>query len=367
MHLLPGPEALTAEWLTQALRKTGTIGNETSVASFHFLNPEDERGVAGQHARLGLDYDPVEDNAPHSVFAKFAMADPEVRKGAHEYKIFLREIKFYQELAGQVPLRTPRCYYSDLDMATGEFVLLLEDMSDWESGSFVAGCSAREAQSVVGELARPHAAWWERPQLKTLDYAEADPVNFEWFRTTFLQHWQPFLERRGESLSAELIEVSERVARHIPEVLTHLHHTRPRTLIHYDCHLDNLFFRTTAEGHVAVAVIDWQLYFIGRGAYDVAYFLAGNLEPDTRRSCELPLLQTYHELLHEQGVKGYSFTTCLEDYRMFLLEGLFRMVFNAVFLNLSPEQKRVHLEVYAVRFLQAVQDHDSVALLPPEE
>lgn len=364
MLIPPGPEALTPAWLTQALRSSGTIGDETRVVSFELLNPEGGPGIAGQHARLGLAYDRAEAGAPHTVFAKFSMTDPEVRQALHGYKMFLREVKFYRELANQVPIRTPRCYYSDLDMETGECVLLLEDLSGWKGGSFVAGCSPREAESVVRELARLHAAWWESPRLAQLDYAEADSANFEWFRATFLQNWEPFLARTAGRLPAGLAEASERVARRVPEVLTRLNHAPPRTLFHYDPHLDNLFFRTTDDGGLSVAAIDWQLYFIGRGVYDVAYFLAGNLSPDTRRSHEAGLLRMYHELLLEGGVRGYPFEDCLDDYRLFLLEGLFRMVFNAVYINLSPEQERAHLEVYAVRFLGAIKDHDSLTLLP---
>lgn len=364
MLIPPGPGALTAAWLTQALRSTGAIGDETRVASFEILSPEGGPGIAGQHARLGLAYDRAEEGAPRTMFAKFSVTDPEVRAALHGYKMFLREVRFYQELANQVSIRTPRCYYSDLDMETGECVLLLEDLLGWKGGSFVAGCSPREAKSVIRELARLHAAWWESLRLAALDYAEADPAYFEWFRTAFLQNWEPFLVRTAGRLPAGLAEASERVAKHLPEVLTRLNHTPPRTLFHYDCHLDNLFFRTMREGRLSVAVIDWQLYFIGRGVYDVAYFLAGNLAPEERRSCKMGLLRMYHDLLVEGGVRGYPFEDCLDDYRLFLLEGLFRMVFNAVYINLSPEQQRAHLEVYAVRFLSAVQDHDSLTLLP---
>lgn len=364
MRIPPGPEALTQAWLTQALRSSGTIGGETGVASFDVLKPETERGIAGRHARLSLLYSRAEAGAPRTVFAKFPLADLDARKAQHGYKMFLRETKFYGELAGQVPLRTPRCYYRDLDMETGECVLLLEDLSGWRGGSYLAGCSAREAEAVVRELARLHAAWWESPRLGALGYAEADPANSEFFRTTFARHWPPFLERTGGRLSAELVETSERVGRHVGVVLEHLFRAPPRTLIYYDCHLDNLFFRAAPEGGLSVMVIDWQLYFVGQGAYDVAYFLAGNLEPGARRSCETALLRLYHGLLLEQGVRDYPFEALLDDYRMLLLEGLFRMVFNAVYLGLSPEQERAHLEVYAARFLRAVLDHDATALLP---
>lgn len=194
-----------------------------------------------------------------------------MRKELHDYKMYLGELKFYQELAVQVPLRTPRCYYSDIDMETGECVLLLEDLSGWRSGSFLAGCSAQEAELVVRDFAKLRAAWWESPQLEQIDYAHEDPALFELVKTTFEQSWPRFLERAGEGLSDEMVGMSERVGRNIPDVLAYLYTTSPQTLIHYDAHFDNIFFGP-AEGESSLAFINWQLYSVGRGVYDVAYF-----------------------------------------------------------------------------------------------
>lgn len=339
------------------------ISEESAVASFSHASSADERGIGGQHARLSLTYDQAGENAPTTLFAKFSNADPAVRKELHDYNVYLREVKFYQELADQIPLRTPRCYYSDIDMETGECVLLLEDMSGWRSGNFLAGCSAQEAELVVRELAKLHAAWWESPQLERLGYAHANPDDFQWFKTTFEQSWPRFLERAGAGLSNDKTVLSERVAKNIPDVLAQLYTISPRTLIHYDAHLDNIFFGP-AKGESALAFIDWQLYSVGRGVYDIAYFLGGNLSPEVRHSREMPFLRMYHDLLLEHGVRGYPYETCLDDYRLFLLEGFFRMVFNVVFFNLTPEQERAHLDVYGARFLQAILDLDAVDLLP---
>lgn len=358
-----GPSALTPEWLTQALRSTGTISEESTVASLADANQADDRGIGGQHARLRLTYDQAGDNTPTTLYVKFSHTDPQVRKDLHDYKMYLREVKFYQELASQVPLHTPRCYYSDIDMETGECVLLLEDMSGWRNGSFLAGCSAQEAELVVQQLATLHAAWWENPRLGELDYAHADPAYFQLFKTWFQQSWPRFLERAGEGLSGELVVMSERVGRNIPDVMAHLFTTSPQTLIHYDAHLDNIFFGPAKE-KASLAFIDWQLYFVGRGVYDVAYFLGGNLVPEVRRSCEMSFLRMYHDLLLQYGVSRYSFETCLHDYRFLLLEGFFRVVFNAACLNLTPEQERAHIDVYGARFLQAILDLDAAELLP---
>lgn len=78
----------------------------------------------------------------------------------------------------------------------------------------------------------------------------------------------------------------------------------------------------------------------------------------------MPFLQLYHHLLSERGVREHPFETCLDDHRLLLPEGFFRMVFNASYFNLTPEQERAHLDVYGARFLQAIRDLNAGELLP---
>lgn len=90
--------------------------------------------------------------------------------------------------------------------------------------------------------------------------------------------------------------------------------TPPRTILHGDYRLDNLFFGTP-QGDAPLAVIDWQILSAGRGPYDAAYFLCGSLSPADRRSHEMEILRSYHRTLEEYGVRGYSFEQCAWDYR----------------------------------------------------
>src|SRR5262249_12654016 len=60
----------------------------------------------------------------------------------------------------------------------------------------------------------------------------------------------------------------------------------------------------------------------GRGVFDVAYFLSQSLSPADRRAEEMQLLARYHQILFENGVRGYDFADCLLDYRRGVLLGL---------------------------------------------
>ena len=123
-----GPRELTAEWLTHALRQTGTI-TDAAVVSFDNNLIAEGVGLMGQLARLSLRYNVPEPGAPRSLIAKFPAASEENRKIGNIFRIYEREIRFYEEIAGDVDLRTPRRYFSAMDVEAGEYVLLLEDLA----------------------------------------------------------------------------------------------------------------------------------------------------------------------------------------------------------------------------------------------
>ena len=63
MDIPSEPQAITAEWLTEALRERDTI-SQAKVNSFETVAFGDEQGITGQLARLILSYDRPEENAP---------------------------------------------------------------------------------------------------------------------------------------------------------------------------------------------------------------------------------------------------------------------------------------------------------------
>jgi hypothetical protein len=157
-----GPDDVTADWLTEALRSTGA----SAAVRIRGLDVEplpDGRGFLGRMARLRLHVDGVPRDTPAALIAKFTPADPDRRATVRRW--FAREVRFYGELAGAAPVRTPRCYYGAVDEASGGSVLLLEDLTALRSGDPVSGCRLEDAVLAVQQLARFHARWWEQPRL----------------------------------------------------------------------------------------------------------------------------------------------------------------------------------------------------------
>jgi plasmid maintenance system killer protein len=115
MKIPTGPEELTPEWLTWALRHRGTL-TRAAVESFHAEIIGKGAGFISRVARVNLRYDKAEEGAPASLIAKFPGLDPEMRARAWSWGAYEKDVWFYQELAREISLRAPRHYFSDIDI-----------------------------------------------------------------------------------------------------------------------------------------------------------------------------------------------------------------------------------------------------------
>ena len=91
----------------------------TSIQS----GPVGHMGMTGQLYRLRISYDNAEPGAPSSLLAKFSAQNPEVRATVHSMGFYEREIGFYREFAADCPVRTPRCYFGEVEMDSGVSLL----------------------------------------------------------------------------------------------------------------------------------------------------------------------------------------------------------------------------------------------------
>jgi hypothetical protein len=144
-----GPDALTPEWLTDALRAKGCIGT-AAVTSFTTETIAAGVGLLGQLARMTVHYDGDGVGAPRTMIAKFPSPAPENRFIVNLFRFHEREVRFYEEVAGDISLRTPRCYYSAVDIASGDYVILLEDLAPARVGDQLLSCTLEEAELAIG-------------------------------------------------------------------------------------------------------------------------------------------------------------------------------------------------------------------------
>lgn len=359
---------ISAPWLTEALRAGGVLAPDNSVRSCEWTLLGEGEGFIGEIARFKLTYEHPEPEAPNTVIAKFPSKIAQNRALGLMFGLYEKEVLFYRELAPELSVRVPRCYYGDFEpqrrvesivqnvlarlpqrvtvslldrllaqagQSTRRFGLIIEDMDGARVGDQAAGCSIQDAETALRALARVHARFWESPLLNRPwinaadDAAEVVHGVFRraWptFEARFRDQLTPTVRRRMEWADANGITLLHRMAR------------RPRTLIHGDYRLDNLLFND-ADADQPVVIIDWQAITSGNGLIDVAYFLRPNLRPEEADRAEEHLLEVYHQELVEQGVPDYSLEQCREDYVLAQLWVIHRGVILIGTLDLSHER-----------------------------
>lgn len=329
-------DALTPEWLTRALRDGGQIGEGTVTSAT--VEPVGQGvGILCQLGRITLTYDQPSTDGPRTLIAKMASTDPQTRGMVSVFRFYEREVRFYRDLADEVDIRTARCYFSDFDAASGDFILLLEDFGSARIGDQLDGASIEDASLVIAELAKLHAAWWNSPRLNELTWMpSADDQITKTGVALYPQAWPIFMERLGHALPEEMRAIGEKLGGQIVGILDRFV-DGPPTVCQGDVRLDNLFF-AARPGDAPLALIDWQITLQGVGTYDVGYFMTQSLDTEVRRAHETELLQTYHRLLTEGGVSDYSYEQMLEHYRWVVLFCFAYPVIGGGFGDLSNER-----------------------------
>ncbi len=365
MTSLPIPmtaEEFTPEWVTDALRSSGILGDE-SVTSVETTPVGEGAGFLGSLARLTLTYDRHRAGAPATVVAKFP-ALVEVNRGlAVQYQVYQREARFFNEIKGTITaMPTPEAFYADIDEATGNGVILLEDLDGkLRVGDQLAGASVREAEQLMTQIADLHATWWGRADEDTISWVPAfdGPV---WAMTaqTLPSLWPTYQQDSGHLLLPGMADIIERTWEGLPWLGQQLSRG-PMTLVHGDYRMDNMFF-PKQEGD-PITIIDWQLMSRGRGPYDVAYFMSQSIDVELRREHERALVKRYHDGLVAGGVVDYSFDDCFEDYRLASLWCVMYPVAMGGGMAHNERALQIAAEV-SKRSFNTILDLDSVSVLP---
>lgn len=350
------PSALTAAWLTRALRASGRIGDErvTDVT----LQPLGT-GQMSDSLRVVVGYDrPV--RGPASLVAKLPAADETSRQTAALLRSYEKEVRFYQQLAPALPIRTPEVLYADIDVDTARFVLLLEDLAPARAGDQLSGCSPEAAALAIGELVKLHAPRWDDATLAELDWLHPDRAANAAFLLDLLPGlWDGFRARYGSEVEGDVRRAGDAL---FAELETYLAaDTEPWSVVHGDYRLDNLLFGPDATCPT-VAVVDWQTCGHGPAAADVAYFVGAGLLPADRRAVEKDLVRTYHRGLMAAGVSGYDWDRCWHDYRRGTWAGLIMAIAASNLVERTPRGDRMFVAM-ATRHARHALDLDAPGVI----
>ena len=317
------------------------------------------RGFAGSISRLIIQYED-ESDAPSTMVVKLSSVDPDIRRYASEDGMYRRETMYYRELAGESGIPVPDCYFADLDPGSGDFVLLLEDLTGLQEGDEIAGCSLQQAELVVRTLARLHARWWNDRRVAGLSWltGPADhSKQFNRLENLYLDAWNRATDTLAAIYPPTTFAIAERFGPGLAAVL-HTSTVGDQTLNHGDCHLGNMFFRDDQ-----VVFTDWQNIMVTGPGLDLAYFIQGSLPVETRRTHEQDLLALYNSTLAKNGVTNYPPGKLFEDYRRDLLRTLIPSVLSVANLDMNAPESRELVETIGGRMI-AIADWNCGDLIP---
>ena len=161
----------------------------------------------------------------------------------------------------------------------------------------------------------------------------------------------PVLEAEwADKISAEALAAAQAVDPKFEELMDRSAGA-PRTLIHTDTRLDNIFF--AADGSSEVAFIDFQLALRGRGVADVAYLIGTSMSIEDGAANWERLLHRWHDGLTAAGIT-YAWDDCLTHYKeaaMYYLSGAMSLVGT---FDAGNERGAALVHAYSTRILEHV-------------
>ena len=361
-------EEVTVRWMQQAL----IAGGATDFPPVREIACEkigSGVGFMGTILRCQLWYEnpgpPAENSgcAPTTVIVKLPGPLAKNRRLGKRLGLHRREYNFYRLIASQAPVRSPALLYGDYEAGSDRFVLVLEDLRDWQAVSHFDGASAEQTRRAIRAIAKLHGTYWNRTDQAPLNtftdsFSSRRRVLIQ---LVYLANLAPTLERFGRFFTHDMRRLAETYASRIDSQIVRVA-AGPKTLSHGDFRLDNIFF--AADGGDEIGIIDWQTSGLRSPLFDVAYFLVGSVTTDVRRQIEREVLEEYTEIIGEMGVRGFTFEECWRLYREHSLANLLVIVLACGGLALKDEGRRQVVEVGLQRVLTAVEDLDGGACMP---
>lgn len=346
---LVGPEDVTGEWLSSVFGAAVEVVGQQRIGD----------GLVGMNVRVALRSERPE--VPDSVVVKLPSPDATSRATGIALRNYERETKFYDEIAATVDMRVPLCHHSDWTEATGDFVIVLEDLAPAEQGDQIAGCAPSLARTAVLELVRLHGPRWGDPTLDEVDWLARNtgPDDTAMLVAVWNMVLPGFLATYAPLLSADQRAQLDRFGPQLGRWTDG--RSGPFTVTHGDYRLDNLMFATEAGGD-PITVVDWQSPGHGPGLADVSYFLGAGPLPDDRRRIERDLVGEYAQLLRTEYGVTIDDDVAWQQYRREAFAGVVMAVVASQLVG-GTERSQAMFAAMATRHLQHAVDLDSESLI----
>ncbi len=351
---MKNPNHLTEQW-AQTIVSRLQNGQSTKIG---VKKVEVTAVDIGTTTRIRLNVDHDNTVLPKQWFVKLPSLSLRAKTITALPRLLPNEVRFYNELASYVPLKTPKILAARSRFGSGS-TLVMADVCETGAIPGQAGevLTAGQANAVVEQLAFFHAVMADKVQHDRRLHWLASPVRKleDALGAAFAV---PLMKRglnlAGNSVDSRLLSGAIRYARNRKRIMKFLSTDYP-TLIHHDCHPGNLFWRDGQPGF-----LDWQMVRIGEGIGDVSYFMATALEPELRRQIEIDLLFRYYGILSKHKQWKTGFNHLLKRYRAHLAYPFEAMVVTLAIGGLMRLDSNLEM---LKRSAIAAADHDSFGLL----
>lgn len=310
-NVLTDPSQVTAEWLTQALTRSGALTGG-AVASFEV---QTSQRILSTSVRLRVSYSAgARGDRPERLFLKIVNADQE------EEFLGPSEVEYYaRDYVGLPCAPLVRCYDAAYSGEQQRYHLLLDDLSESHREAKHIPPTLEYGQALAEALACLHAHWWGAERIAAAGYTIPDALGIE----RFVALGRPGVARILGAYSDQLLPhwpdaIHDIFAHHPRAMLARTNDGNGFSIIHGDPNWNNILVPRNAGRPIYLIdrqPFDWSLT-VWLGVYDLAYAIILDWEIEPRRALEMRVLRHYYEALLARGVRDYSWQRCFDDYRL---------------------------------------------------
>lgn len=236
------------------------------------------------------------------------------------HALSLKEVEFYKYIQNVTKVQLPiaQCFDAYISEDKSKYLLLLEDLSNEFDGTDEVDLTSENIWlSSAYSLAKLHAAFWNSdkigPNDVCIDSMEKNKLSIK----NIYQSYEKFINYVGIRFDTEILTIFQQALRISVELQTETYKRIVNkdniTLKNGDSHIYNFMFPHNQKK--SPIIIDFQFWRTGIGVGDVAHLTRVSFPEICGENLHRSIMKKYYETLLAQGVKGYLWDDCWNDYR----------------------------------------------------
>jgi len=252
-----------------------------------------------------------------SFFVKTIKKDSEIT-GYHE--LCLNEVNFYKLIreGSNIGLPIPKCIDAYISEDGSKFLLLLDDISDsYNPPNETILLNEQNWVKAARSLASFHARFWDTDEIGSNDLPIEDAEKTQSYIDDIYDGYSKFKEYVGDHFDGKTIAIYEHAVKIAIELVNERYERMLNrdnvTVMHGDAHIHNFMFPEDCSKDPII--VDFQFWGLGIGLGDIAHLTRVSFPKIYGRNMHFAIVKEYYDTLVAEGVRGYSWERCWNDYR----------------------------------------------------